>query len=202
MNIYSIISLLLLIAIDKIHKAQASIKIKMSSIQEQVAAFFFSIISLETLMGIYNTFHENYTALKNKLEQSTTALAPIWWANAEPHYYTQDLKTVVWIHSPHSNLLWNRTQPDGVETKLERIPWLSAELYYGETKLADMSHWVMELHYRGWSGGVVPTADVILQAWAAVHGHHLHYTDMGAYRIDVIDDNGDEKTFRLGQTIA
>jgi len=174
----------------------------MSSIQEKAAAFFFSIISLETLMGIYNAFHENYTALKNKLEQSTTALAPIWWADAEPHYYTHDLKTVMWIHSPHSNLLWNRGQPDGVETKLERIPWLSAELYYGSTKLADMSHWIMELHYRSWTVGMVPTADVILQAWAVTHGHRLHYTDMGAYRIDVIDEDGDDKVFRLGETIA
>ena len=174
----------------------------MSSIQETLSTFFFSIISLETLMGIYNTLHQNYTALKNKLEQSTTVLAPIWWSDAEPHYYTTDLKTVAWIHSPHSNLLWNRTQPDGVETKLERIPWLSAELYYGGTKLADMSHWIMELHYRGWVGGMVPTVDVILQAWAAVHGHRLHYADMGAYRIDVIDENGDEKTFRVGQAIV
>lgn len=198
----TIISLIILITLDKIHKAQASIKIKMSTIQEKVAAFFFSIISLETLMGIYNTFHDNYTALKNKLEQSTTALAPIWWADAKPHCYAQDLKTFIWNHSPHSNLLRNRTQPDTVETKLERIPWLSAELYYGGTKLADMSHWVMELHYRSWPGSLVPTADVILQAWAAVHGHRIHYNDMGAYHIDVIDDNGDEKTLRVGDVIA
>ncbi len=173
----------------------------MSSIQETLSAFFFSIISLETLMGIYNTLHQNYTTIKNKLEQSTAVLGPIWWSGEEPHYYTTDLQTVSWIHSPHRHLLWSRVQPDGAETKLETIPWLSAELYYGDTKLADLSHWIMELHYRGWSGCVPPTVDVILQAWASVHGHRIHYADLAAYKFVVIDDMGEDKEYRVGQQI-
>ena len=148
-------------------------------------------------MGYYNTCSAVYQKLSQKTRQSLTALAPIWWANDEPHYYTTSLKDVTWIHSPHKNLLWNRLQPDNIETSLKTIPWLSAELYYGDTKLADLSHWVMELHYRDWPGCVTPSVDVILQAWAATHGHRIHYADLGGYRIDVIDDMGEDKVFRL-----
>ncbi len=171
----------------------------MSSISEQALAFFFTLIPLEKLMRVYNVFMENYNSLTNKLNQSISVLTPIWWSVDEPHYYTTDLATITWIHIPHKNLLWNLAQPDGVETKLETIPWLSAELYYGDTKLADLSHWVMELHYRGWSGCVAPTVDVIFQAWAASHGHRIHYSDLSAYRLVVIDDMGEDKEYRLGQ---
>ena len=180
--------------IKNTHYKQAS---KMSSFKEQVLAFIFSIVSLETLMGLYNGFSEHYTSLKNKFEQSFLVLSPIWWSTDQPHYYTTSLKDVTWFHSPHKNLLWNRNQPDGVETKLKTIPWLSAELYYGDTKLADLSHWVMELHYRDWSGCIAPSVDVIFQAWATTHGHRIHYADMGGYRIDVIDDMGEDKVLRL-----
>lgn len=173
----------------------------MSSFKEQALAFFFSIISLETLMGIYNTFHTIYISLENKFQQSFQALSPIWWTEADPNYYTTSLKDVTWLHSPHKNLLWNRSQPDGVETTLKTIPWLSAELYYGDTKLADLSHWIMELHYRDWSGCVAPSVDVIFQAWAATHGHRIHYADLGGYRIDVIDENAEDHTYRLGEAM-
>jgi hypothetical protein len=177
-------------------------QLKMASFQEQAATLLFSFISLETLMRYYNGFMETYTALKNKCTQSVGVLAPIWWSGEEPHYYTTDLQTVSWIHSPHRHLLWSRAQADGVETKLETIPWLSAELYYGETKIADLSHWIMELHYRGWSGCVPPSVDVILQAWASVHGHRIHYADLGAYRFVVIDEMGEDKEYRVGQRCA
>jgi hypothetical protein len=201
MNIYSIVSLLLLVLIDKIHKGRLFIHNKMSSFKEQASALLFSVISLETLMSYYNSFMASYTSLQNKLQQSASALSPIWWSTDEPHYYTSDLNSVSWIHSPHRHLLWSSAQPDGVETKLETIPWLSAELYYGETKLADISHWIMELHYRGWPGCVPPTVDVILQAWAATHGHRIHYADLAAYRFVVIDDMGEDKEYKIGQRI-
>jgi hypothetical protein len=174
----------------------------MSSFKEQASALLFSVISLETLMSYYNSFMASYTSLQNKLQQSASALVPIWWTDAEPDYYTTDLNSVSWIHSPHRHLLWSRAQPDDVETKLETIPWLSAELYYGDTKIADLSHWVMELHYRGWSGCVPPSVDVILQAWASVHGHRIHYADLGAYKFVVIDDMGEDKEYRVGQGLA
>jgi hypothetical protein len=173
----------------------------MSSFKEQAVALLFTVISLETLMYYYNLFMARYTSLQNKLYQSASVLSPIWWSTDEPHYYTADLHSVSWIHSPHRHLLWSRAQPDDVETKLESIPWLSTELYYGETKLADLSHWIMELHYRSWVGCVPPTVDVIFQAWAATHGHRVHYSDLGAYKFVVIDDMGEDKVYQIGQLI-
>ena len=81
---------------------------------------------------------------------------------------------------------------------MKRIPWLSADLYYGSVKLDDCSSWISSLHYKG----IGLTTDVILQVWATEHTHKINMADLAAYRFEIIDENGTELKLELGKIIA
>jgi hypothetical protein len=97
-------------------------------------------------------------------------------------------------------MLYNVKEDITKEHKFKKLPWLSAEVYYGETKLDDCSVWVSELHYRDYGSGQEPrlTTDVVLQAWATEKAHTIDYLNVDAYRIVVIDEEGNDKTYKMG----
>jgi hypothetical protein len=159
-----------------------------------------SIVSLETLMYYYNVFHDTYTDLEKKFNKSFSSLRSIWFENSGPKHYSNYLNESGWIYDGVSKCLTS-TNDEGAGTSpmtTKRIPWLSADLYYGSVKLDDCSSWISSLRYKG--TGL--TTDVILQVWAAEHTHKINMADLAAYRFEIIDENGTELQIQLGKLVA
>lgn len=162
----------------------------------------FSIVSLETMMYYYNKITHIYEEIAKKSNKSLYALASIWVSSQPTHHYSNYLENT-WSYDPENVLLWNTKYPKE-NTKKKAMPWLTAEVYYGDVKLADCSNWISKLHYLHYNqldnNGL--TTDIILQAWATEHLHTIYYSDLGAYRFVVIDEMGDDKTLNIGTIIA
>ena len=154
-----------------------------------------SVVSLETLMYYYNLFHDTYTNLEKKFDKSFSSLGSIWLENSGPKHYSNYLSDSGWTYDGATKCL---TSTNHGVSSMKRIPWLSADLYYGSVKLDDCSSWVTGLRYKG----VGLTTDVILQVWAAEHTHKINMADLAAYRFEIIDENGTELKMELGKIIA
>lgn len=151
-------------------------------------------------MAYYNAFMDTHENVKKKLSTTLAALNEIWLSTQPRHHYSEYLGKVSWVYEPALLLLYNIKEDITKEHKFKKLPWLSAEVYYGETKLDDCSVWVSELHYRDYMGGLEPrlTADVVLQAWATEKAHTIDHLNVDAYRIEVIDEEGNDKTYKMG----
>jgi hypothetical protein len=147
-------------------------------------------------MYYYNRFHTNYENIRSKIDKSMDSLSAIWWESTEPNHYSNYLSESGWYYDRVAKLLTDTNDLDTGNNK--RLPWLSAELYYGTVKLADCSEWVSGLRYKG----IDLTTDVILQVWASENTHKINKTDLAAYRFEIIDENGTELRIGLGKVIA
>ena len=169
------------------------------SFAESITTAFFSIISLETCMRYYNAINDAYVDALKKSKRTLNAIYDIWSETAHEYNYSTTLAYSTWVYEPTKKLLWCRHGADENNTpSLKHLPWLSAEIYYGATKLDDCSNWLSDLHYRVYPGTPPLTVDVILQAWAQEMGHDIHYADLGGYKFVVIDEMGDDRTYKLG----
>ena len=171
------------------------------SVTQEISKIFFSIISLETCMYYYNIFYDNCATIKQKSSITTAVLYDVWFAPQSTHHYSESLEKTSWVYEPAKKLLWNLKNNTSETSRLKRLPWLSAEIYYGETKVDDCSAWIGELHYRCYEGGLTLTTDVILQAWAEETAHKVNYADLSAYKFVVIDEMGEDKTYKLGDIL-
>lgn len=154
-------------------------------------------------MAYYNAFMDTHENMKKKMTMTLAALNEIWISTIPRHHYSEYLGKVSWVYEPGLRLLYNLKEDITKEHKFKKLPWLSAEVYYGETKLDDCSVWISELHYRDYVTGTVSTvppitADVILQAWATEKAHTIDYLNVGAYKFVVIDEEGNDKTYKMG----
>jgi hypothetical protein len=168
---------------------------------DQLSTLFFSVVSLEVCMAYYNAFMDTHENMKKKLTTTLTALNEIWLRTQPRHHYSEYLGKVSWVYEPALHMLYNVKEDITKEHKFKKLPWLSAEVYYGETKLDDCSVWVSELHYRDYGCACAVaqlTADVVLQAWATEKAHTIDYLNVDAYRIVVIDEEGNDRTYKMG----
>jgi hypothetical protein len=173
------------------------------SITDSATNLFFSIVSLETCMYYYNIISDTYVTVKNKSAQTLDMLYSIWVETAHQYHYSPSLAHTTWVYEPTKKLLWNMRDTDNSTTPvLKHLPWLSAEIYYGATKLDDCSTWLSDLHYRVYPTTPPLTVDVILQAWAQEKAHHIHYADLDAYKFTVIDEMGDDHIYKIGDVCA
>jgi hypothetical protein len=144
---------------------------------------------LPTIMWIYNAFTDMYDNYKRRWK--TTSYIS--------ERYTESLQNMTWKYESETYTLVHQSAVP--ETKPNRIPWLCADLFFGDIKLGDISAWIVRLNYRS-DGGNVPTTDVILQAWMADHSQTIVYSDLAGYRFVVIDELGEERTYMLGCSLA
>lgn len=170
---------------------------------DQLSRLFFSIVSLETCIYYYNMWTETYNEMNKKTAETWTAVKNIWWTTNQQHHYSECLDKTTWIYEPVSHLLWNIKEDTLQPHTLKRLPWLSAEVYYGSTLLEDCSVWVSDLHYRDYGSGsdqksYVLSADVVFQAWATSKDHVINYRDIGAYKFVIIDEEGNDATYKIG----
>jgi hypothetical protein len=175
---------------------------------DQLSTLFFSVVSLEVCMAYYNAFMDTHESMKKKITTTLTALNEIWLRTQPRHHYSEYLGKVSWVYEPALHMFYNVKEDITKEHKFKKLPWLSAEVYYGETKLDDCSVWVSELHYRDYGSASAGdgadrqspqlTADVVLQAWATEKAHIIDYLNVDAYRIVVIDEEGNDKTYKMG----
>ena len=174
---------------------------------DQLSNLFFSIVSLETCIYYYNMWTETYNEMNKKTAETWTAVKNIWWTANQQYHYSECLAKTTWVYEPAQHLVWNVKEDTEQAHTLKRLPWLSAEVYYGSTLLEDCSVWVSDLHYRGYDRGSTRdatekpyalTADVVFQAWATARGHVINYRDLGSYKFVVIDEEGNDATYKIG----
>lgn len=170
-----------------------------SQTQNFLTDLLLKFVSLETLMYYYNRFHADYENIRTKIDKSIHDLGAIWWETTEPNHYSNYLSESGWYYDRVAKLLTDTNDLGIVATAInKRIPWLSAEIYYGTVKLADCSEWISAVRYRG----VDLTTDVILQVWASENTHKINKNDLAAYRFEVIDENGTELKIGLGKVVT
>jgi hypothetical protein len=173
-------------------------------IMNQITDILLNTISLENRIYYSNLCTETYDEMNKKTAETYNAIKNIWWTTNQHHYYSEYLGKTTWVYEPVQHLLWNLKEDTLQSHTLKRLPWLSAEVYYGSTLLEDCSVWVSDLHYRDY-GNVSQgdksyslTVDVIFQAWATSKNHVINYGDIDAYKFEVIDEEGNDKTYKMG----
>ena len=90
----------------------------------------------------------------------------------------------IWHFIPSDNLFIEKDY-DG---PLKKCPWLSAELYYEDTLIEDITEWLDKLRFNSIS---MPPVSCLVQAWALKNNYQLE--QLKGYRIKILNELMEEE---------
>jgi len=99
-----------------------------------------------------------------------------------------------WYYISENNIFVNSINDFSPDCNVKRISWLSADIMCGDTKVADISDFILDLRY---CGELPPTPDVLIGLWSFNNQYLLHRSHT---KLVVICSEGDTHTFNFGPT--
>lgn len=90
----------------------------------------------------------------------------------------------IWQFIPSDNLFIEKDY-DG---PLKKCPWLSAEIYYEDTLIEDITEWLDKLLFNSIS---MPPVSCLVQAWALKNNYQLEQLE--GYRIKILNELMEEE---------
>jgi len=95
-----------------------------------------------------------------------------------------------WQFIPSQNLFIEKDSDSNT-----RCTWLSAELFYEDSLITDLTEWIDNLRFTSKN---MPPVSCIIQAWAIKNNYQLE--SLEKYRIKVLNELMEEKSLVLGRT--
>ena len=95
-----------------------------------------------------------------------------------------------WQFIPSENLFIEKDS-DGNN----KCGWLSAELFYEDSLISDLTEWIDNLRFTSKN---MPPVSCLIQAWAIKNNYQLE--SLEKYRIKVLNELMEEKSLTLGRT--